>query len=182
MAPTTSKISTYEEYLEMPETEGREEVVDGEIVTMPPAGYDHSYIVQSLQMALIFQFDPKVVWVMPTVLGLVIRDPLTCREPDLGIFVRKDIVQRDGYIHPAPQLIVEVLSPRNPRKDMARKTEDYESIGVPEFWIVSSEARTFEVLQLQEGKLRTTQIVNSGQLHPLRFPETAVDVASVWPD
>jgi len=113
MAPTTSKIITYEEYLEMP----GEEVVGGEIVTMPPAGYDHSYIVQSL--ALIFQFDPKVV---------------------------------------------------------------YESIGVPEFWIVSSEARTFEVLQLQEGKLRTTQIVNSGQLHPLRFPETAVDVASVWPD
>jgi Uma2 family endonuclease len=118
---------------------------------------------------------------MTTGLGLIIReDPLTCREP--AVFIRNNFIARDGYFHSAPELVVEVLSPGNTRKDMVAKTEDYESIGLPELWIVSNESRKFEVLQLQDGKLRTTQIVNSGQLHPLRFPETAVDVASVWPD
>ena len=92
------------------------------------------------------------------------------------------MVVEDGYIFSPPELAVEVLSPSNTRKDMARKIEDYESIGVPELWILSPEGHTFEILQLQEGKLRTTQIVNQGQLHPLRFPETSVDVSSVWPD
>jgi Uma2 family endonuclease len=183
MLSTTSKIVTYEEWLEMPETEGKEEVVDGEIIVMPPAQYPHMHIVQSLQMLLAFQLDPKVIWVVTTVFGLVIRkDPLTCREPDLAVFIRKNIVQQDGYIHSVPELVVEVLSPRNTRKDMVRKTEDYESIGVPELWILSPEARTFEVLQLQDGKLRRTQLLAEGQLRPIRFPEAVVDVASVWPD
>jgi Uma2 family endonuclease len=94
----------------------------------------------------------------------------------------KDIVLRDGYFHCAPELVVEVLSPGNTRRDMARKIEDYESIAVPELWILSPAARTFEVLQLQDGKLRRTQLLAEGQLRPLRFPEALVDAASVWPD
>jgi Uma2 family endonuclease len=183
MASTTSKVITYEEWLQMPETEGKEEVVDGEIIKMPPAKWKHAEIISELQVMLMSQLDSRLVRVATTVFGLVIRkEPLTCREPDLAVFIRKNIVEVDGYIHSAPELVVEVLSPSNTRKDMLRKTEDYESVGVPELWILSQEARSFEVLQLHDGKLRTTQIVNSGQLRPLRFPETVVDVASVWPD
>jgi Uma2 family endonuclease len=183
MASTTSKIITYEEWLQMPETEGREEVVDGEIVKMPPAKWKHAEIIHQLQMMLMGQLDFKVVIVVTTVFGLVVRkDPLTCREPDLAVFIRRNMVEEDGYIHSAPELVVEVLSPRNTRKDMFRKTEDYASICLPELWIMSPEARNIEVLQLQDGKLRTIQIVNSGQLRLLRFPETVVDDASVWPD
>jgi Uma2 family endonuclease len=183
MASTTSKIVTYEEWLQMPESEGKEEVVDGEIIKMPPPKWNHSLIIHQLQMMLVRQLDPDKVIVMTTIFGLVIREePLTCREPDLAIFIRKNVIERDGYIHSAPELVVEVLSPTNTRKDMLRKTEDYESIGVPELWILSPEGRTFEVLQLQDGKLRRTQLLADGQIRPLRFPETVVDVASVWPD
>jgi Uma2 family endonuclease len=184
MASTISKVVTYEEYLKMPETEGKEEVVDGEIIKMPPPhSHDHAEVIDELHAIFVTQVDRKAVRVSSSVLGLVIsKKPLTCREPDLAVFIRKNVVEKDGLIHSAPELVVEVLSPSNSRKDMLRKTKDYESIGVPELWILSNERRTFEVLQLQDGKLRTTQIVNSGQLRPLRFPETVVDVASVWPD
>jgi len=183
MASTTSKIVTYEEWLQMPEVEGREEVVDGEIVGMPANKWSHQEIVAELHAILFAQFDRKLVRVAASVFGLVIRkEPLRVRTPDLAVFIRRNIVELDGYIHSAPELVVEVLSPRNTRKDMVRKTEDYESIGVPELWILSPEARSFEVLHLLDEKLRTTQIVNEGQLRPLRFPETVVDVASVWPD
>jgi Uma2 family endonuclease len=184
MATTTgSKIVTYEEWIEMPESEGKEEVVDGEIITMPPNKWNHGEIVDNLQLILRSQLDLKAIRVTSTNFGLVIRrEPLTCRTPDLAVFIKKDLVIKDGLVYSPPELLVEVLSPSNSRKDIARKIRDYESIGVPEFWILSPEARTFEILQLQDGKLRTTQVVNQGQIHPLRFPETVVDVASVWPD
>jgi Uma2 family endonuclease len=183
MASTISKIVTYEEWLKMPETEGKEEVVDGEIIKMPPAEYVHVHVTHSLQLALAKNLDPETSWVLTTVFGLVIREePLTCREPDLAVFVRKNMILRDGYIRSAPELVVEVLSPSNTRKEMDRKAKDYASIGVPEFWILAPQGRTFEVLQLHDGNLRTVRIVNSGELRPLRFPETFVDVASVWPD
>lgn len=183
MASTTSKIVTYEEWLKMPVTKRKEEVVDGEIITMPPAKWKHAEIINKLHRILVLQLDDNDFSVSSSVFGVVIREePLTCREPDLAVFRRRSIVEQDGYIHSAPELVVEVLSPSNSRRDMSKEAEDYESIGVSEFWILSPEARSVEVLQLPDGKLHTTQIVNQGQLRPLRFPEAVVDVAAIWPD
>ena len=183
MASTISKIVTYEEWLRMPVTKRKEEVVDGEIITMPPPIPEHAFIIEELNTTFVLQLDRKVFRILSSVFGLLIRQqPLRVREPDLAVFIRKNIVIRDGLFCSPPELLVEVLSPSNTRKEMAQKIEDYESIGVPEFWILSPEARNIEVLQLLDGKLRTTAIVNQGQLRPLRFPQAVVDVASIWPD
>src|SRR5689334_6292488 len=129
MASTTSKVVTYEEWLQMPQTKTKEEVVDGEIITMPPPTWDHATIINELDTTLTLQLDRKLYRVMSTVFGVVIRkDPLVCREPDLAVFLRKSVVVQDGYIHSAPELVVEVLSPSNTRKDMTARIEDYESI------------------------------------------------------
>jgi Uma2 family endonuclease len=157
MAGTTSKIVTYEEWLKMPETEGKN-------------------ILKS-------QLDLKLYRVLTIIFDPAIRqDPLTCSEPDPAVFNRKNIVKEEGHIHSTPELLVELLSPGNTRRDMIRKTEDDESIGAPELWTLSPEARTFEVLQLQDGKGHRTQLLAEGRLRPLRFPEAVVDIASVWPD
>ena len=99
----------------------------------------------------------------------------------LAIFIQEDIVEQDGYIHSAPELVVEVLSPANTRAERAEKLKDYESLGVPEVWVVSPEAQTVEVLLLQDGRLTTTRLLREGQLKPTRFPEAAVDIAAIWP-
>jgi Uma2 family endonuclease len=167
----------------MPGIDRREEVVDGEIVRMPIPKWEHAEVVSQLQMVLIGQMDRRAVLVSASRPGLLIRkDLLTCRTADLAVMIRRNVKLEDGYVRSAPELVAEVLSADETRKDLARKIEHYEVLGVPEVWILSPEARTLEVLQLHDGKLRTTQIVNSGQLRPLRFPETVVDVASVWPD
>jgi Uma2 family endonuclease len=183
-APTLPKTVTYEEWLEMPEVEdGREEVVDGEIIRLPPNKWNHAQTIEELADVLRRQLPKKEVWVVTSNFGLVIRrEPLTSRTPDLAVIRRSTLVEQDGYIHSAPELIVEVLSPSNTRRQMEHKIRDYESIGVPELWILSGEARTFEVFQLQDGKLRRTQLLAEGELRPKCFPEAVVDIASVWPD
>lgn len=180
---TTTRTVTYDEWLNMPEVQDAiEEVVNGEIRIMPPAKLKHTLIVENLAKQLRCQADEQETLVLISQFGLVIRKrPLTSRVPDLAMFVRKNIVERDGYIHSAPELIAEVLSPANTRAERAEKLGDYESLGVPEVWVLSPEARTIEVLRLQDGKLQITQAVERGKLSPTRFPGVVVDVPSVWP-
>jgi len=178
---TTPKVITYEEWLKLPEAEGVEEVVQGEIRKMPPNKWNHARIVEELAQQLRAQLDVESVFVMTSVFGLVIRrDPLTTRVPDLAVFVRNQIVEREGYIHSAPELVVEVLSPANTRAERAEKLKDYESLGVPEVWVVSPEAQTVEVMLLNDRRLSTSVLLREGQLRPTHFPGAVVDIASIW--
>jgi Uma2 family endonuclease len=181
MAATT-KLVTYEEWLEMPEVEdATEEVVKGEIRIMPPAKSKHARIVNRLKKTLDRQLSEETYEIFDTNFGLIIRrSPLTSRVPDIAVFRKSSTVEIDGYFHSAPELIVEVLSPGNRYDERAEKLCDYESLGVPEFWVVSPQARTFEVFQLVNGKLTLVAALREGILHPARFPEVAVDISSVW--
>lgn len=178
---TTPKTLSYEEWLALPQVEGVEEVVNGEIRKMPPNKLPHAFTVENLADLLKAKLDPQTVQVFVTTFGLVIRrDPLTTRVPDIAVFIRSNIVEQDGYIHSAPELVVEVLSPANTRSERAEKLQDYESLGVPEVWVVSPEAQTVEVLLLHNGHLTTTTVLRAGQLKPTHFPETAIDIVSIW--
>jgi len=181
---TTTRTVTYEEWLNMPVVEDAiEEVVNGEVRIMPPNKWKHAVIVENLSEALKAQVDRKAVRVVGSVFGLIVRKaPLTSRVPDLAVFLKKNIVEQDGYIHSAPELVVEVLSPANTRRNMAGKIRDYESMGVPELWIISPEAQTIEVVLLENGKLITHEVLTQGQLSPRRFPGIAVEVMSIWPE
>lgn len=179
---TISKPVTYEEWLALPDAEGVEEVVNGEIRKMPPNKWSHTRVVEALARQLRARLNFDATYVVTSVFGLVIRlEPLAVRVPDLAIFQADRIVEKDGYIHSAPELIVEVLSPANTRAERAEKLRDYESLGVPEVWVVSPEAQTVEVLLLQDGRLSTTSLLHEGQIKPARFPEAAVEIASIWP-
>ena len=90
-------------------------------------------------------------------------------------------MELDGYIHSAPELVIEVLSPANTRAERAEKLLDYESLSVPEVWVLSPEAQTVEVLQLREGRLATAALLREGRIAPLHFPDASVDIAAIWP-
>ena len=80
-------------------------------------------------------------------LGMVFREVVAVRLssrnvflPDLA-FYRKDRLgpARDNYIHGAPDLAVEVLSPRTAHRDMGVKFVEYEQHGVEEYWVLDPE-------------------------------------------
>ncbi len=179
-----SRTVTYEEWLRMPEvSDAIEEVVNGEIRIMPPPKWKHSEIIDNLFAQIRLQVDPREVKVKASQFGLIIRrHPLTSRVPDLAVFRAASIIEQDGYIHSAPQLIVEVLSPANSRREREEKLEDYAFLGAPEVWVVSPEGLTVEVLHLKEGRLRTTDVLKTGLLKPEHFPGVQLDIAQIWPD
>jgi Uma2 family endonuclease len=162
--------------------EGVEEVVNGQIVKTPPNKWNHARVVEALARQLRARLDAEATYVVTTIFGLVIRsEPLALRVPDLAVFRADGVVEQDGYIHSAPELVVEVLSPANTRSERAGKLQDYESLGVPEVWVVSPEAQTVEVLFLQDGHLETTSLLRQGKLAPTRFPDSSIDISAIWP-
>jgi Uma2 family endonuclease len=180
--PKSNRI-TYEEWLRMPEvSDAREEVVDGEIRIMPPAKLKHTKIVQNLYDLIRPQTRRADVFIPISSFGLVIRrEPLTTREPDLAVFKTETMVERDGYVHSAPQLLVEVLSPGNTKRD-TEEMANYSELRVPEYWVVSPEKRTIEVLYLDNGQLRQHAILSEGSLKPRHFPDVQINIQEIWPD
>jgi Uma2 family endonuclease len=183
-APPVSKTVTYEEWLQMPEvSEGREEVVNGEIRYMPPCKLPHVRVVELVHDELRAQLDRKLFWIPTGSFGLVIRkNPLTCREPDLAVFEEATVRVEDGYFQSAPQLVIEVISPSENRKRKEEKIRDYESIGVPECWLLGPDSRTVEVLVLENGRLRRSAILAEGILKPRALPGVEIDISKIWPD
>jgi Uma2 family endonuclease len=179
-----SRTVTYEEWLRMPEVSGlREEVVNGEIRIMPPPKLKHGLIVRRLCKAFDSQTDDRQVLVLDVDFGLVTRrEPLTTRVPDLAVFEWSTVVERDGYIHSAPQLAVEALSPSNTRRERDEKLADYATLGIPEVWIIAPEGRTVEVLYLENGQFRGHAVLTDGILTPKHFPGVEVRISEIWPD
>jgi Uma2 family endonuclease len=86
---------------------------------------------------------------------LIQREPLRTRQPDI-LYLSADRTGIRGraqlrglpFLEIPPDLVVEVLSPSNTRRDIESKLEDYRRIGVKECWLVSPEAETIDVLRL----------------------------------
>jgi Uma2 family endonuclease len=129
------------------------------------------------------QLDRRKFPVLSGSFGIVSRmDPLTSRIPDIAVFEKETWVVVDGYLHSAPQLAIEVLSPSETRRISGDKLRDYEALGTEEVWIVSPEAQTVEVLVLDSGRFRREALLAEGLLKPKRFPHVQIDISQIWPD
>ena len=55
---------------------------------------------------------------------------------------------------PPPALVVEIVTPGNinHERDYNRKREQYQQLGIPEYWLIDPEQQTVMVLELQTGK------------------------------
>ncbi len=102
--------------------------------------------------------------------------------PDLVVFERSTLVEEDGYIHSPPSLIVEVLSPEFRPHEREEKLADYACLGVPEFWVITLETRTVEVLYLERDEFRRFALLTEGVLSPKFSAGAQVPVAKIWPD
>ena len=140
---------------------------------MPPAKDLHMRVLEKLVRVFLRQLDEAQYHrLFSEVMDLVIRtSPLTCREPDVAVFERSGMVEKDGYYHSAPQLAVEILSPSENRRMTERKLRDYESIGTPEAWVITPEARTVEILLIAgRPPPHAPRILAEGILKPRGFP------------
>lgn len=72
--------------------------------------------------------------------------------PDVIIVCDRSKIRYNG-VYGAPDLAIEVLSPRTSKYDRRDKKEIYESAGVREYWIINPVDKTIEVYHLTDDSL-----------------------------
>ena len=104
----------------------------------------------------------------------------TIVQPDLCVVCDLEKIDGRGCIG-APDLVVEILSPSNSRKDLKDKYEIYEEAGVPEYWIVDPDNKAFYRYVLQEDIYIGLPPVPEGDVFRSRkFPEMEIDTKLIF--
>ncbi len=87
----------------------------------------------------------------------------TVVQPDICVICDKSKLDDLGCIG-APDLIIEILSPGNNKKELQNKYEVYEESGVREYWIIHPYGQTVMTYTLAEGKYIPSRLFTSGDI------------------
>jgi Uma2 family endonuclease len=180
-----AKKLTYEDFLKLPETTRRFEVVDGELLYMSPSPTpQHQRVSRNLFRLLDgFVTGQAVGEVLYAPIDVLVqREPLRTRQPDLlYVSTERQSIIGSQHIEAGPDLVVEILSSGNARVEMEAKLEDYWSLDVQECWRVSPEGRTVEVLQHTTSGFARTGLYGVGDtLISSVLPDLRINVANIW--
>ena len=125
------------------------EFTDGRVEELPRPTSTHQAILLFLYCLFREHIRPYGV-VMVSALRMRIREG-KFREPDILLLRdRSDPRYQDRYWLGA-DLVVEVVSPDDPQRDLVEKRADYAEGGIPEYWIVDPRDETITVLALRGG-------------------------------
>jgi Uma2 family endonuclease len=193
--PGVTRPMTYEEYLASPEENARYDIIDGYKVyhrfgknAMTSPSRIHQRILGNI-------FVSFRAYALSTKRGeayqspcdvLVQRQPVRTRQPDVLLISMDRLALNPPPdeavpLNPAPELVVEMLSPSDTRRVKQEKIEDFCAVDVRECWLVSAEAETVEVLHLSRDGAQTVAIYGRGQtVAAIVFPGLTVPVDDIF--
>ena len=178
---------TYADYLKWKFNE-RVELFKGRIFKMSPApSSSHQQISLKVTRKLdnFFLNTTCSLYVAPFDVRLVkikTNDTkvLTVVQPDLCVICDIDKLDEKGC-NGAPDLIVEILSPGNSKKEMGIKFDLYEENGVKEYWIVEAAEKSIFIYTLQNEKfIGLKPLIEDDKMQSPLFPSLDFDVRDIF--
>ncbi|GAC1652907.1 MAG: hypothetical protein NVS4B8_28240 [Herpetosiphon sp.] len=169
-----------EDYLLLP-TNHLVEFSHGQVEVLPMPSQLHQLIVLFLYRAL---YD----FVSGNNLGVVLVAPMRVqlwpgkiREPDVAVMRAVNALRRHDAYWEAADLVIEVVSPDDPQRDLVTKRREYAQAGIPEYWIVDPQAARVTVLQLEADRYVEHGVCRPGmRATSLLLPGFAVEVDRVF--
>ncbi|SEG03311.1 Uma2 family endonuclease [Algoriphagus boritolerans] len=83
-------------------------------------------------------------------------------QPDISVICDSSKLDERGCFG-APDLIVEILSPRNSKVELQNKFDLYQEFGVREYWIIHPAENTLQINVLVNGIYQPSRLFTSGQ-------------------
>jgi Uma2 family endonuclease len=138
-------LVTAEEFARLPDNGHRYELVEGRIIEMPPPDIRHGVLADRMGAILVGFVERYGLGIVMTESGFKLAaNPDTVRGPDLS-FVRGERIPAsgipEGYWPGAPDLVVEIRSPRNRYTEIRRKVDNYLGLGTSLVWVVDPKKR-----------------------------------------
>jgi Uma2 family endonuclease len=150
---------TYADYLQWT-FEERLEIIKGKIFKMSPAparrhqdisfklgNRIYNYLQGKGCKIYVAPFDVRLT---PLKRSAKPNQVYTVVQPDISVICDLEKLDDQGCVG-APDLIIEILSPGNSRKEMKDKFEVYQENGVREYWLVNSTERAIFIYVLNEA-------------------------------
>lgn len=175
------KYWTYEDLFDLPENK-RYEIIEGVLYELPRVGSAHACAITGLILNV---FGPLI----PNLGGQLLTAPLdvflqdgSLVEPDLLVLLPDQLgMISERGIEGAPALLVEILTFGNSRHDLVTKRALYARAGVREYWIVSPEAMSIEILTLDGGVYRThARLAGDEPIVSALFPAIATPTSKIF--
>jgi len=158
------------------------ELWDGNLIIMPAPSIRHQMIVKRLVKAfLAFDLDETQGELLFAPADVVLS-PEWVVQPDI-LFVsneRREIIHFQR-IYGAPDLVVEVLSPRMTQSDRTAKRDAYAEAGVNEYWLLDADAETITLLALKDRKYVEQGVYRvDDQVESIVLQGLNVDVSAIF--
>ena len=173
-------VLTYEDYRKTPDDQ-RYELLDGELVVLPTPNIAHQVTLGDLLCELYdFLKEKKTGEAFMRV--AVVLSNTNVVEPDITFVSssRMKIVGVDD-VQGAPDLVVEVISPSDPARDLVRKRDIYARHGVAEYWIADPNEQSIRVMALEGDAYRLVGEYGTGDtLISPTLKDISVDVGEVF--
>ncbi len=163
-----SKTYTYADYLKWTFDE-RLELIKGKIFEMNPApGSVHQLILGAIfnEFYNYLKGKPCKVFHAPFDVRLNKRSKeneniKTVVQPDISVVCNPLKIDEKGCLG-APDIVVEILSTGNNKKELQNKYEVYEENGVLEYWIIHPSVQTFFRYSLVENRYQASRLLTTG--------------------
>ena len=161
----TTTLLSFEEFERLPDEPGKVELLDGELIQLPPAKFKHMEIAHRIHTLLVPAVDKAGASARLGVAYLEMGYKFgsgAWLQPDVSIPYRDQ--PRGDYFESAPALAVEVISESNTAAQMARKVKIYLTNGGAEVWLVYPNTRSVWVYR--EGHAEEFESVLRSSLLP----------------
>ncbi len=176
MTTQRTLLTSEEFYLFCCRSEGRYELVDGEVIELAPPNDEHGEIAVFIGTAFTNYSRPRGIGRARVETGYTLRTgPDTVRGPDVSFVFHPRVEGRgSGFPTGAPDIAVEVVSPSDTAAEVARKVAEYLASGSQRVWVVYPSGRQVvihcadgSVLSYDEGDVITDEELLPGFSLPL---------------
>jgi Uma2 family endonuclease len=147
MAASTGQM-TWQAFEQLPDGDGfHREVVEGELIVLPPAKSRHARIIKAVSKALA-PLENGGLWSVYVEAGYRLStDPPTWIQPHVSVLSNERARETSGddYFLKPPELAVEVVSPSETARDLTRKIDLLLAGGSLAVWVIYPEKREVRV-------------------------------------
>lgn len=145
---TTAIASTLATIADLEQHPGRSELIDGEIIEMAPAGFEHGRAMLRIGHLLLTYTEANRIpgAVLAGDPGFIL-DEQNVRAPDVAYLdaERCALAPKRGYMRCVPNLAVEVVSPGDSYTETLEKARMWLRRGVALVWVVDPASQTAEI-------------------------------------
>ena len=173
---------TVEDYRSLPEAGPRYQLIEGDLYMAPAPNRFHQEISRNLLVKLF-------LYLRETGAGKIFASPFDVYldetnvfQPDLIVVLNDRLgILTEAGAEGAPNLVIEILSPKTRRLDLEQKRKAYPRFGVQELWIIDPDPRlTIQHRFFADGSVTTVVIPESDSLTSTLLPGFLISAAELY--